>query len=278
MRRGSFYRLPKVNRALSVALLVTAITADTAKAEFDVFASAAGYCSKYPNQIKLNEDHTVLCFDGAIRPGRDFRPFFDLKPKSLFAIRSGGGFAPLAIQLANLLRDKDATVVIYDYCLSACANYFLIASSETYVVGKAIVAWHGGPSKHHFPCTAEVLKRLELHYLERYKTPLDTPPQMSGKWICDAPELSKEFFRQRRVAEQHIHRPQTAHTRKYYDLSWRQRPYMKDVFWMWHPQNHGEYFGSRIKYESYPSSQAEVDDLQQRLKLSVTLLYDPSRL
>src|SRR5207247_5555530 len=35
-----------------------------------------------------------------------------------------------------------ATVVIYDYCLSACASYFFTASKRTHVLGTALVAFH----------------------------------------------------------------------------------------------------------------------------------------
>jgi hypothetical protein len=47
------------------------------------------------------------------------------------------------MEIANILREKDALIVLYDYCLSACANYILIASGQAYVVKDTIVAWHG---------------------------------------------------------------------------------------------------------------------------------------
>ena len=47
--------------------------------------------------------------------------------------------------LADILRDRHATVVVYDYCFSACANYLLIASDLTYVLKGSFVLRHNSP-------------------------------------------------------------------------------------------------------------------------------------
>jgi len=128
-------------------VLAGTTTHEAASFEFDKFSAAANYCSNYKNSIKLSEDRTILCFDGRITADRDVAAFSELKQNGFFVIRSPGGFAPVGIILSNILLEKNATVIVYDYCLSACANYFLIASSTTYVTKNTVVAWHGGSPK-----------------------------------------------------------------------------------------------------------------------------------
>src|SRR5258708_610591 len=110
-------------------------------------SSAITYCRGHPNAVTLNGDKNILCFDRTIREDEGTAPFHDLEPNGMFVIRSTGGYAEPAMTIANILRDKNARVIIYDYCLSACANWILVATNETFVAKKTIVAWHGGPTK-----------------------------------------------------------------------------------------------------------------------------------
>jgi ATP-dependent protease ClpP protease subunit len=61
-----------------------------------------------------------------------------------FVIRSTGGNLVTAMRISDMLLEKNATVTIYDYCLSACANAIFVASAKTHVAAGAIVAWHRG--------------------------------------------------------------------------------------------------------------------------------------
>src|SRR5262245_21560693 len=125
--RGSSSLLSYV---VSIVLTSTALH-EAASFEFDKLSYAANYCSNYKDAIKLSEDRTILCFDGRITADRDVTAFYELKHNGFFVVRSPGGFASVGIVLSNILLEKNAAVIIYDYCLSACANYFFIASSKT---------------------------------------------------------------------------------------------------------------------------------------------------
>src|SRR5882757_8180660 len=104
------------------------------------YALAVAYCrGDVERPISLSADRQTLCFDGVIPDDLDFSQVNDLKNSGLFVVRSNGGFAGPAINISNLLDAKRATVVVYDYCLSACANYFFFASARTYVFEKTIV-------------------------------------------------------------------------------------------------------------------------------------------
>jgi hypothetical protein len=123
-------------------------TAD-AQARSEAIARAVDHCSSQdPNPPgragRLSEDRSILCFDGMIRRDLDLAPLHQLTNDGLFVVRSIGGDIFLAMKIADILWEKNATVVIRDYCLSACANAILIASNQTYVLTNAIVAWHGG--------------------------------------------------------------------------------------------------------------------------------------
>src|SRR5206468_11439672 len=105
---------------LGIAFAITFAIKSAAHSELDGISSAVNYCRNYSHTIKLSEDRTVLCFDGSITADRDVSAFNDLKRDGLFIIRSNGGLAPIAVILSNILREKNVTVVVYDYCLSAC--------------------------------------------------------------------------------------------------------------------------------------------------------------
>jgi hypothetical protein len=92
--------------------------------------------------IALSPDGRVLCFDGMIARDLDVSRANGLKQDGLFVVRSSGGNAGPAIELSNLVRDRHATVVIYDHCFSACAVFFFVASHQTYVLKGGLVVWH----------------------------------------------------------------------------------------------------------------------------------------
>jgi hypothetical protein len=261
------------------------LTLEPAHAAFDEVSSVARYCLNYKLSIKLSEDQTILCFDGPIFPDRDTSAVHDLKQDGFFVVRSMGGFALTAMKLANTLRERNATVIIYDCCLSACANYFLIASHKTYVMKNTVVAWHGGPQK--FNCTREYIERVKkqnAEYLEEmrkyYKQYYPGVPDsmLSTEALCEASELSMQFFKKRGIDDRHTYEPPTPHTRKFASLAVKQVVNKRSAFWMWNPRNYGDYFKSVIVFESYPASQDEVEDILTRSGLGLArVFYDPPK-
>jgi hypothetical protein len=247
---------------------------EAASFELEKFSFATTYCSNFRNAIKLSEDRTILCFDGPITTDRDVAAFYELKENGFFVVRSPGGFTPVGIILSNILFEKRATVVVYDYCLSACANYFLIASLKTYVTKNTVVAWHGGSQKIYCgPGDIERLREYQRNAPTIYGLPVP-PPEL----VCKTGELLQAFFKQRGIDDRHIYEPQTAYTKKMFDMAVAEALNKRRIFWMWHPQNYGDYFKSTVTYESYPSSQDDVDDIINRLQLGVRIFYDPPRM
>jgi hypothetical protein len=92
--------------------------------------------------MNLSPDKQVLCLTGAIAKDLDVSLANDLKDDGLFVFRSPGGYAGPAVALSDIIRDRHATVVVYDHCFSACAGFLLVASYQTYVLKGTLVAWH----------------------------------------------------------------------------------------------------------------------------------------
>ena len=136
------------------------------------------------------------------------------------------------------------------------------------------MAWHGGPRK--TSCGPGDLDRLRKYYR-------DAPALLPGGNIppevaCQTGELLQAFFKQRGIDDRHMYAPQTPYTKKMVDMVVREAADKRKAFWMWNPQNYGDYFKSRITFESYPTSQDDVDEILRRFRLGARVIYDPPRM
>jgi hypothetical protein len=91
--------------------------------------------------MALSPDKRVLCLDGVFTSGLNLAVATDIADRGFAVVRSSGGDRARAIELANMVRDRDAIVVVRDVCLYACASFLVLASSETYVLEGALLAW-----------------------------------------------------------------------------------------------------------------------------------------
>ena len=269
-----------MKRTLATLGVTLLVGLDSAHSQEDA-ASAVSYCrhrtqssqlgklssgwSSGAARVELSEDRKTLCFDGRIHRDQEMIAFDNLRLNGTFVIRSAGGYAGPAIEMANILRDKNAVVVLYDYCFSACANYILVASSQTYVTKNTIVAWHGGVSP--FDC----------QHLDSGGN-FDRHDLLAWREVCKVWQLQRDFLRTRGTDEAVAHAPQSHYTKKMVKLSAQlsgsRHP---NVFWMWNPRYYGNRFKTQIIYESYPESQDEVDDIlrQHFSGFYVRVIYDP---
>ena len=220
--------------------------------------------------IHLSNDQTILCFDGPIHRNQEMTFFRNLKVNGSFVMRSPGGYAEAAMEMANILLEKNAVVVLYDYCLSACANYIFIASGQTNVAKDTIVAWHGGP----WASDCDPLDQIRV-FSDRNDPPAWAKDQREK--VCKVAELQRDFFRMRGTDGAIVHAPQSHHTRKMLKLSAQLSGYRdRNVFWMWNPKHYRDRFKTRIVYETYPGSQEEVDEIMKRFHWSYSrVIYDP---
>jgi hypothetical protein len=248
--------------------------------DHDVLIAAAGNtCAAYARAdnatwrdhpvMRLSEDNTILCYDGPIERGSDVGLLKKLQDHGFFVIRSAGGDFPNALKIADLLLVKNATVVIYDYCLSACANYIFVASKETYVFKDSIVAWHGGPSQSYCSRVAQVISAERSRRRD----------QIQDAWedYCASTEYIYGFFKRRNIDGRFSFAPLSLHTRKMFDAAFAASG-NPNIFWMLNPANFGRNFNSSVTFEAYPRSQSEVDEILARLRLEfIRVIYDPEQ-
>ena len=239
---------------------------DSAHPQINTMLAPLRFCSQYANSMHLSDDNNILCFDGGIRNDLNLNAFTKLNDKGYFVMRSPGGNIITAMQMANILFEKRAIVIIYDYCLSACANAIFVASGNTYVADNTIVAWHRGVPK--VTCGAIIIP-ADVNKVE-YKRQVDNYNE-----YCKHIELLSDFYKRRNIDDGITYQPPTTHTRQIFQLAVRQALNKNNVFWMWNPANFNADLKTKITFQSYPDSQEAVDQLIRRLRLPMRAIYDP---
>jgi len=232
---------------------------------------AVEYCrGEVARPIALSADGQIL-FDGAVPAYLDVSRAKDLKENGLFVVRSPGGNSGSAVALSNIVRDRHATVVVYDFCNSVCATVFLIASYQTYVLRNALVTWHypqSGDPTHPFCTFLTALREGEPRKLEL--GPCHGGERGTyGFW----PALDR-FFLERMMNPSDVP-PDSLYVRKIVSSRYAERGVYSDILWTLHPRYYPQLFKTKIVYEAYPQSQEEVDEMRARLRLPVSVIYDP---
>ena len=237
--------------------------AEVSEPERGIYARAVEHCrGNVKRPMALDLDKRVLCFDGPIFPELDLSLANRLEDGGLFVMRSIGGEQLSAIRLAEVLRERHATVVLYDYCLSACASFVLVASTKAFVLKNTLVAWHHWTGKYLCPSLEQAKdegpRRLEKNacadapadYQDVYKY---------AKW------LDKWFYSTRAVAPPFENPPQSVIVRRILQNKFGGRgEYPSDLMWTWNPRYYTSKIKAKIIYEAYPQSQDEVDALARQ--------------
>ena len=189
----------------------------------------------------------------------------------------------VAARIATMLEDKKATVVAYDYCLSACASFFFIASVRTYVMKDSIVAWHYGSERR------SVCEEFGSDYLSIDGTWYPTK-QRCYEYTEGISKGFKELrstlmpFLKRRVVDPNrydffVAPPQSMHIEGMLESKPRDIVKNREKMWTWNPRYYKSALKTEVYYEKYPAHQDEVDALMRRFfgrdTGSNTVLYDP---
>ncbi len=89
----------------------------------------------------------IVCFYDAItRQTADAFLALPIPQGATIVLQSGGGDVDAALDMADRVLEKQATVVVYNVCFSSCANYLFPAGVRKIVLPHSFVGWHGGPS------------------------------------------------------------------------------------------------------------------------------------
>ena len=246
-----------------------------AQQEFDreSYYRAVEYCrGDVSKPMALSADQKILCFDGSIVAGINTTMVAGLDENGLFVVRSPGGDATTAIAISDLLRSRRATTIVYDYCLSACANFFFVAAFQTYVLKGSLVAWHNRRSG--FPdCTVAEMPRDGGPKNIRRAPCDDTPPEYQAgqkKFLS----LQRRFYSERTIDQKFEYPPYSIHVRKVLKNMYEGTGVYQDVAWTWNPRFLKNAFKTKIAYEAYPQSQEEVDGMAARFGFG-KVIYDP---
>ena len=92
--------------------------------------------------VRINAD-TVL-FDGVIgaQSARQLLAAIDERTRFLI-ITSQGGSASDAIPVGRELRRRNITLIVKEYCYSACANYLFLGAHSKILLNNALLGFHG---------------------------------------------------------------------------------------------------------------------------------------
>jgi hypothetical protein len=241
-----------------------------------IFHLAVNYCRTKPSQKILNAEKNIVCYDGRVDRDEDISPIRDLEKSGLFVVRSTGGNSVIAVKIAKLLGEKHADVVVYDFCASSCANFFLIASDRAYVTRGSIVAWHFPSSKDGKICN-EVRPGLDGVRLQAMPCK-DAKPRFKDDFA--AMERTVQSFLNTRVKTPgsfDFNPPQSTYVRRFLLSKFEDAGVLPSMAWTWNPRYYAPLLKTDIEYEAYPKSQDELDDIAKHfgLKAGSIIVYDP---
>ena len=250
----------------------TSALAEVSEAERGIYARAVEYCrGNVKRPMALDLDKRVLCFDGRIFPDLDISLADRLQDGGLAVVRSIGGNQLSAICLAEALLERNATVVVYDYCLSACASFLLVASTKAFVMKNGLVAWHSPVAPYLCPVLQQA-KDKGPRRLEKDFCP-DAPAKFRSSYDYYK-ELDRWFYGKRSIAPTFEAPPQSIVVRRILQNKFGGLgEYPPNVMWTWNPRYYASQINTKIDYEAYPQSQDEVDALA--LRLHARVIYDP---
>ena len=134
-----------------------------------------------------------------------------------------------------------------------------------------IVAWHH--TSWPFCALLEVSKDGGPKRLE--KPPCADTPAEYQLGHREAESMIDEFYAARVVDPLFQHPPESFTMRKRLRSMFEGTGRYPDVAWTWNPRYYASSLKTKITYEAYPNSQAEVDVLALKLPHRVRVLYDP---
>lgn len=266
-------RRRSLNGLLAVAaLLLPAAAGAQGDGEQAARDAAIAFCKSavferqsWSHAIEFNTRKTVACYNGEFaleRGDSDLATLRQLAPGGTFVIRSPGGNVGRAMTIANLLRDKGAAVVAYQYCLSACADFILVATDTTFVVRDTLIAVHYGQ--------------------ERLLFCGDLASAYGGASCPKSRPLSSRDarvftgFYESRVIDRGFAAPaQSGYVRNAIKaMSLTSKRAVEAAWWTLSPEYLAATFKTKILYEAYYRDEEEVERLARKLRMG-RVIYDP---
>jgi hypothetical protein len=259
---------------LCLVLMTSSINASRAEdVDLAPYTAAAEYCSgSVPRPLALSPDRQLLCFNGMIPADLDPSTATELTDNGIAVFRSDGGDRVAAARLANVLRDRHATIVIRDHCLLVCASFIVIASSQTYVLRDALVAWGVLPLAPDHKCRAFI--KAEDH-AGLFLTSARCPGSQGPADRREIEYLWSEFYLGRMASPAFTDPPESRFVRKALMDRFESTNRYPVVLWTWNPRYYAKAIKTKLIYQHYPDNQDEVDEMVSRLGLTIHVIHDP---
>jgi len=244
-------------------------SARVSDAERASYADALAYCrGDVPHPEALRADGRVLCLDGWIFLSNDILLANRLEHGGIFVVRNSGGDADGAIALASLLRIKEATVVINDYCVATCANYLFTSTARAFVPRDALVAWTVGDRNGY--C-------VDFSEMSDPRAPRLVAAGCPGAGAYADPRNDGPLGRSRDGTEMigPEQPPESVFVRKIlkrkFDETGR---YPVHFFWTWNPRYYASSIRTQVIYEAYPESQEQVEAIAKKVGFRPPVIWD----
>ncbi|MGC2777660.1 MAG: hypothetical protein WA418_18695 [Bradyrhizobium sp.] len=238
--------------------------------DVEAYHRAVDYCrSDVPRPTAISPDRTIACFSGPEGVDVDASVVSQIADNGLFVVRGFGGKSQSAMSVSELLRSRNATVVVFDTCVFSCADYYFVASARTYVVRGTIVQWQH--VLEHCHVTFRVPRDSSIPKLWRAECPKGK--EWSLAYATDSPVLLR-FYQDRVIDPFFLPLPDSEYVRKRLKWLYDQTGRFPGIGWMLSPASLKRIFKADIIYEAYPQSQDEATALVNRFGAR-DVIYDP---
>lgn len=237
----------------------------------EAYHRAVDYCrGDVPQPTAISPDRTIVCFSEQTDLDVDVSTVSQIAQNGVFVVRGNGGKRETAMSVSDLLRSRNATVVVFDVCVHHCAEYYFVASARTYVVKNTIVVWQ------HFLSDCQVTFRephdSSIPKLWRAECPEGDKWQLT--FASDYPAFGR--FYQDRVIDRYYFQPlpDSEYVRKRLKSLYDQTGRFPGIGWMLSPTSLKRIFKAEIIYEAYSQSQEEATALANHFGAR-DVIYDP---
>jgi hypothetical protein len=247
------------------------LAAQNAKPNPEDYHRAVEYCrGDVPQPTVISLDRKIVCFSAPSGLDVDVSTVSKIADNGLFVLRGYGGKRDTAMSVSDLLRSRNATVVVFDMCVLHCADYYFVASARTYVVKDTIVVWQNFLSdcqvtfREPHDSSVPKLLRAECPNGKEWRLAFASDAPVVGRfyqdWVVDRshfePLSDSEYVRKR--------------LKRLYDQTGR----LPETGWMLSPTSLKRLFKADITYEAYPQSQEEATELANKFGAR-DVIYDP---
>jgi hypothetical protein len=119
------------------------------KADLNIYDGYIKKCKEmYDTKTSIWIEVDVMCLRGKINSKMwEIAKNISFPYNKYIVVDSEGGDVLYALYIANKIYENKMHVIVDGICVSACANYILLAGKEKLITKKSIVGWHGGAAQ-----------------------------------------------------------------------------------------------------------------------------------